>query len=275
MPAAKRKTSKSTRKKVAARNTASKSTAKKKTASKSVRNAATKSVANKVKSTAKQSPPRRATRTFHGMTNPERAIDIIDVLAREYPDAHCQLNFSSGFELLIATILAAQCTDAMVNRVTPELFERYPDPQAFVDAPSEDIEKAIFKTGFYRNKTRSIKKCCQALLEEHGGEVPSTMEELVALGGVGRKTANCVLGNVFGIPGIVVDTHVKRLSNRMGFTIESNPDKIEFDLNKIVPESEWTHLSHLLADHGRGACAARSPRCDECPIEHLCPRIFD
>lgn len=214
-----------------------------------------------------------ASRRFRGLTDKTRAAKTIDILEREYPDAHCQLNFSSAFELLIATILAAQCTDAMVNRVTPELFKKYPMPQDFVDAPSEDIEQAIFKTGFYRNKTKSIKKCCRALVEEHGGEVPSSMEELVALGGVGRKTANCVLGNAFGIPGIVVDTHVKRIANRLGFTVESNPDKIERDLSAIVPEDKWTLFSHLIADHGRGPCSARSPQCDECPIEHLCPRV--
>jgi endonuclease-3 len=271
MPAAKKKGRKSTGGKTPAKKNVRESTGSRNPASKEVRKTtARKSAANK-----KAAPGRRATRSFRGMSNPDRALQIIDVLTREYPDAHCQLNFSSAFELLIATILAAQCTDAMVNRVTPVLFDKYPNPQAFVDAPSRDVEKAIFKTGFYRNKTKSIKKCCQALLDEHGGEVPSTMEELVTLGGVGRKTANCLLGNVFGIPGIVVDTHVKRLSNRLGFTIESNPDKIEFDLNKVVPKSEWTHFSHLMADHGRGACAARSPRCDECPIEHLCPKILD
>jgi endonuclease-3 len=214
-----------------------------------------------------------ATKKYRGLTDKTRAAKIIDILEREYPDAHCQLNFSNAFELLIATILAAQCTDAMVNRVTPELFEKYPTPKDFVDAPAKNIEQAIFKTGFYRNKTKSIKKCCQALVDDHGGEVPSTMDELVALGGVGRKTANCVLGNAFGVPGIVVDTHVKRIANRLGFTVESNPDKIERDLNAIIPENKWTQFSHLIADHGRGACSARSPRCDECPIEHLCPRV--
>lgn len=218
---------------------------------------------------AADAPPK-----FRGMTHATRTTKIIDILRREYPDAHCQLNFGSAFELLIATILAAQCTDAMVNRVTPALFEKYPMPRDFVDAPAEDIEKMIFKTGFYRNKTKSIQKCCRALVDQHDGEVPSTMEELVTLGGVGRKTANCVLGNAFRVPGIVVDTHVKRLSHRMGFTTESNPDKIEFDLNEIVPHDEWTLFSHLMADHGRGICEARSPRCDECPVEHLCPKII-
>lgn len=202
-------------------------------------------------------------------------LKMIGALTREYPDAHCMLDFSNSFELLIATILAAQCTDAMVNRVTPKLFKRYPTPEAFIAAPSKDIEQAIYKTGFFRNKTKSIKKCCQSLVENHGGEVPKTMEELLALGGVGRKTANCVLGNAFGIPGVVVDTHVRRLAYRMGFTGETNPDKIESDLAAITPRKEWTHLSHLLADHGRNMCEARNPRCDECPVEHLCPKILD
>lgn len=209
------------------------------------------------------------------MNDEKRAAKIIDILSSEYPDARCMLNFSNAFELLIATILAAQCTDAMVNSVTDTLFEEYPSPQAIVRAPQDRIEQAIYRTGFYRNKARSIKKCCQALVDRHGGEVPSTMEELVALGGVGRKTANCVLGNAFGVPGIVVDTHVKRLSNRMGFSAETNPDKIEMDLNEVVPRSEWTHFSHLLADHGRACCTARNPRCDECPVGHLCPKILD
>jgi endonuclease-3 len=209
------------------------------------------------------------------MDNGKRVRNMIDILSNEYPDAHCMLDFSNAFELLIATVLAAQCTDAMVNRVTPGLFEAYPSPQAFLDAPVEELQQAIYKTGFYRNKTKSIKKCCQALIDNHSGEVPSTMEELVALGGVGRKTANCVLGNVFGIPGIVVDTHVRRLANRMGYTAQSNPDKIETDLTAIVPEDEWTHFSHLLADLGRSYCDARKPQCDECPVEHLCPKILD
>lgn len=227
----------------------------------------------KAKRTKKASPAKRAN-TYGGMQDEKRVGAMIEVLTREHPEAHCMLDFSNAFELLIATILAAQCTDVMVNRVTETLFKTYPSPKAFLDAPSEEIEQAIYKTGFFRNKTKSIKKCCAALLEEHDGEVPATMEELVALGGVGRKTANCVLGNVFGIPGIVVDTHVKRLANRMGYTIESNPDKIEQDLNRIVPKDEWTHFSHLLADHGRKYCSARQPACEECPVEHLCPKLL-
>lgn len=210
-----------------------------------------------------------------GAEDKKRLSKIIEALSAEYPDAHCMLNHRSAFELLIATILAAQCTDAMVNTVTPALFVKYPTPQDFINAPSEDLEQGIFKTGFYRNKTKSIKKCCASLVELHGGEVPSTMEELVALGGVGRKTANCILGVSYGIPGIVVDTHVKRLSKRMGFTEETNPDKIERALAAIAPEKEWTHMSHLFADHGRSYCAARKPQCDECPITHLCPKNLD
>lgn len=240
----------------------------------------------KTKSKAKKGSKTKASRTssvkvsrkgpasYAGLGAPRRMRQMIDILSAEYPDAHCMLDHTSAFELLVATILAAQCTDAMVNRVTETLFAKYPTPQAYLDAPDEELEQAIYKTGFFRQKTKSLKKCCQSLIDQHGGEVPGTMEELVALGGVGRKTANCVLGNAFGVPGIVVDTHVKRLSLRMGFTVETNPDKIEFDLMEVAPRDEWTHLSHLLADHGRHVCAARTPLCDECPVEHLCPKIL-
>ncbi|MCZ6766877.1 MAG: endonuclease III [bacterium] len=228
--------------------------------------------------TAKKRPRAPATKPparFRGMDVTTRAVAMFDTLTREYPDAHCMLDFTNAFELLIATILAAQCTDVMVNRVTPDLFRRYPRAPAFLKATDEKIQEMIFKTGFYRQKTKSIKKCCRALVDEHDGEVPSAMEDLVALAGVGRKTANCVRGNVFNLPGIVVDTHVKRLAYRMGFTVETNPDKIERDLNAIVPEKEWTHVSHLLADHGRAVCDARRPLCETCPVEHLCPKYLD
>jgi endonuclease-3 len=248
-----------------------KTKAKKKSSRATTKSRAKKTLAKVAKKGAR---PAKTRTKFRGMSDKKRVGMMIDVLGAEYPDAHCMLDFSSPCELLIATILAAQCTDVMVNRVTETLFKNYPSPQAFLDAPAEDIERQIYKTGFFRNKTKSIKKCCQALVDQHNGEVPSTMEELVALGGVGRKTANCVLGNAFGVPGIVVDTHVRRLANRMGFTVESNPDKIEMDLTEIVPMKEWTHFSHLLADHGRGDCDARKPRCDECPVEHLCPKIL-
>lgn len=205
----------------------------------------------------------------------KRMAGMIDILSREFPDARCMLDHSSPFELLIATILAAQCTDAMVNRVTPALFEKYPGPAELADAPQEDLEKAIYQTGFYRNKAKSIKSCCRSLLELHGGEVPSTMEELTALGGVGRKTANCVLGVSFGAPAVIVDTHVRRLARRMGYTEESDPDKIEGDLARIAPRDAWTRMSHLFAAHGRTYCTAKKPRCEACPVAHLCPKIFD
>ena len=205
------------------------------------------------KGTARKAPAKGNARGETGMSNEARVAKMIPILEESYPDARCQLHFSSPFELLIATILAAQCTDAMVNRVTPGLFKKYPTPQAFVDAPAEAIEKAIFKTGFYRNKTKSIKKCCESLVDEHAGNVPDKMDELLKLGGVGRKTANCVLGNAYSVPGIVVDTHVKR----------------------ILPKDHWTQFSHLIGDHGRNVCTARKPACDECPVEQLCPKILD
>ena len=205
----------------------------------------------------------------------KRITGMIEILTREFPDARCMLDHKSPFELLIATILAAQCTDAMVNQVTKSLFKKYPTPEAYVNAPQEDLEKEIYKTGFFRNKAKSVKKCCASLIEKHGGKVPSTMEELIALGGVGRKTANCVLGVSFGIPGIIVDTHVRRLSYRMGYTVETDPDKIEEDLMKIVPTNEWTHMSHLLAAHGRTYCTAKKPNCDDCPVADLCPKILE
>ena len=212
---------------------------------------------------------------LRGEDDAKRIAKMIEILTAEFPDARCMLDHSSPFELLIATILAAQCTDAMVNQVTKSLFEKHPTPQSYLDAPQEELEKDIYKTGFYRNKAKSLKSCCASLIEKHGGKVPSAMEELIALGGVGRKTANCVLGVSFGIPGIVVDTHVRRLAGRMGYTVESDPDKIEQDLMKIAPQKEWTHMSHLLAALGRSYCTARKPNCAECPVEHLCPKIID
>lgn len=205
----------------------------------------------------------------------KRITRMIEILTREFPDARCMLDHTSPFELLLATILAAQCTDAMVNQVTKSLFRKYTTPETYTNAPQDELEKEIYKTGFFRNKAKSIKKCCLSLIEKHGGKVPPTMEELIALGGVGRKTANCVLGVSFGIPGIIVDTHVRRLSYRMGYTGETDPDKIEEDLMKIIPTNEWTHMSHLLAAHGRSTCTAKKPKCGECPVAHLCPKILD
>ncbi len=201
----------------------------------------------------------------------ERTKKIIAILKGEFPDSGTALNYSDPLELLIATILSAQCTDERVNKVTVELFKKYKTAQDYADVEVLELEREIHPTGFFRNKTKSIKLCCGAIVERHNGQVPSTMEELTKLGGVGRKTANVVLGNVFGIPGVVVDTHVKRISQRLAITENQNPDKIEGDLMKIVPKEEWTLFSHLLIDHGRKTCQARSPKCRECNIAELCP----
>jgi endonuclease-3 len=203
----------------------------------------------------------------------ERLSRIIEGLERAYPDAHCELAHSNPLELLIATILSAQCTDKRVNLVTPGLFRKYPAAAAFAQAPVAELATEIQSTGFFRNKARNIRACCQALVERHGGEVPRTMEELTALGGVGRKTANVVLGNAFGINcGVVVDTHVARLSQRLGLSANKDPGKIEADLMALVPRERWTWFSHWLIWHGRRRCAARKPDCQGCEIRSLCPR---
>jgi endonuclease III len=203
-----------------------------------------------------------------------RARNIIDGLARAYPDAHCELNHSNALELLIATILSAQCTDKRVNLVTAKLFKQYRSARDFAEAQPPQLEQEIRSTGFFRNKAKSIITCCRALREKHGGNVPRTMDQLVALGGVGRKTANVVLGNAFSInEGVVVDTHVARLSMRLGLTRETTPEKIEQDLMKLVPCEQWTMLSHWLIWHGRRRCYARKPDCPNCEIRSLCSRI--
>lgn len=203
-----------------------------------------------------------------------RAHKIIAALRAAYPDAHCELNYSNPLELLIATILSAQCTDKRVNQVTPDLFKKYRTAQDYANANLAELEQTIKTTGFFRNKAKSIQSCCRALAEKHSGQVPRTMEELIQLGGVGRKTANVVLGNAFAIDeGIVVDTHVARLSHRLGLTKEHTPEKIETDLQRLVPRGEWTLLSHLLIWHGRRRCYARSPDCPNCEVQHLCPKV--
>lgn len=194
-------------------------------------------------------------------------------LAKLYPDAHCELDFGNPLQLLIATILSAQCTDVRVNQVTPALFARYPDTEAFAAAKSKELENLIRPTGFFRNKARSIQRCCQRLVEHHGGEVPRTMEELVELPGVGRKTANVILGNAFGIPGLPVDTHVTRVSRRLGLTTETDAVKIERDLTALVSARDWTMFGHRLIWHGRRVCHARKPRCGQCILEKDCPRV--
>lgn len=201
-----------------------------------------------------------------------RAAEVYDLLAGEYPDAHCELDFEDPFQLGVATILSAQTTDVRVNMVTPELFRRYPDAEALAGARQEDVEEIVRTTGFFRNKARNIIGFARGLVAEHGGRVPSSLEALAALPGVGRKTANVILGNAFGIDeGVVVDTHVKRLSARLGFSRKETPDTIEKDLMELFPRERWTMLSHLLIWHGRRVCEARKPRCEACVVSHLCP----
>jgi endonuclease-3 len=201
-----------------------------------------------------------------------RTEEILARLKAEYPESRCALDFRNPLELLVATILSAQCTDKRVNMVTPELFRRCPTAADYARIPSAELEELIRSTGFYRNKARSLRGMGQALVDEHDGEVPSEMEALLRLPGVARKTANVVLGNAFGIDeGVVVDTHVNRLSNRLALTTEKNPVKIERDLMTLVPRSDWTLWSHLLIDHGRAVCKARRPDCEGCVLLDRCP----
>ena len=202
----------------------------------------------------------------------ERAPAIFSRLDAEYPDAHCALDHGDPYELLVATILSAQCTDKRVNMVTPALFSKYPNPTALAAAKPDDLEAMIKSTGFFRNKTKSLLGMAAAVSEQHGGSVPDAMDALVKLPGVGRKTANVVLGNAFGrAEGVVVDTHVGRLSRRLALTRQSDPVKIEQDLMAIFPRPRWTLLAHLLISHGRAVCDARRPRCDRCVLQTLCP----
>jgi len=203
-----------------------------------------------------------------------RTKKIIAGLENAYPTAHCELNHSNALELLIATILSAQCTDKRVNIVTADLFKKYRSAADFANANLTELEQDIKTTGFYRNKAKSIKAACRSLMDKHGGDVPRTMEELIELGGVGRKTANVVLGNAFDINvGMVVDTHVARLSGHLGLTRETDPIKIELALMPLVPQEKWTLFSHLLIWHGRRRCYARGPDCANCEVLKLCPRI--
>ncbi|HTJ00161.1 MAG TPA: endonuclease III [Dongiaceae bacterium] len=203
-----------------------------------------------------------------------RTRKIIAGLRHTYPAAHCELNFATPLQLLVATILSAQCTDKRVNIVTAELFQKYRSAADFASASLAELEEAVKTTGFFRNKAKNIQACCRKLVEGHGGEVPRTMAELTALDGVGRKTANVVLGNAFGINvGVVVDTHVTRLGNRLGLTRETDAVKIETELMQLVPQPDWALFSHWLIWHGRRRCAARNPDCGACEIRELCPRI--
>jgi endonuclease-3 len=202
----------------------------------------------------------------------KRTAEIIRELRRLYPDAKCALDHHNAFELLIATILSAQTTDVRVNMVTPALFKRYPDAQALAKSEQADVEKMIQTTGFFRSKAKSIRAAAADIVSKHGGKVPSTMDELTELRGVGRKTANVVLGNAFSQNvGVVVDTHVGRLSVRLGLTKQTDPVKVEQDLMKLVPQEDWTIFSHLLIFHGRQICIARRPKCEQCTLLKLCP----
>jgi endonuclease-3 len=200
-----------------------------------------------------------------------RMRTILRRLHKEYPDSQCSLHFKKPLQLVLATILSAQCTDERVNMVTPSLFKKYPTARRLADAELPEVEELIRSTGFYRNKAKSLVGCAQRLVLEHKGEVPSTLKELVALPGVGRKTANVVLGNAFGIPGLVVDTHVMRISRLLELTDEKDPNKIEQALMQVTPRTEWSDVAHLFIDHGRKVCIARRPQCDACVLNNLCP----
>jgi len=203
-----------------------------------------------------------------------RTREIIRRLKRAYPDAHCALNHTNAFELLIATILSAQCTDARVNIVTADLFRKYRSPGDYLKVDQTELERDIHSTGFFRNKSKNIQAACKRIIEEYNGEVPRTMDEILLLGGVARKTANVVLGNAFGIAsGVVVDTHVSRLSQRLGLTTNTNAEKIELDLQALVPKRDWILFPHLMIYHGRQICIARTPKCGECVLNSICPKI--
>jgi endonuclease-3 len=204
----------------------------------------------------------------------QQAARVVRGLRRAYPDAACALRFSSPLELLVATILSAQCTDVRVNEVTKSLFRKYRSAADYARAPLSELESEIKSTGFFRNKARNIQACCQVLAEKYGGEVPQDMEALVQLPGIGRKTASVVLGTAFGVAsGVVVDTHVIRLSRRLGLTTQKDPEKIERDLMEQIPRKEWINFSHRMIHHGRQICIARKPKCDACPLGEFCPRI--
>lgn len=202
------------------------------------------------------------------------ALKVVKALARDYPDAECALNYETPVQLLVATILSAQCTDARVNIVTKDLFANYPTAEAMADLSQGAMEKIIASAGFFRNKAKNIRAACAALVDQHEGEVPQNLEELVELPGVGRKTANVVLGTAFGMPtGVVVDTHVSRITQRLGMTKQTDPVKIERDLMEQVPQKDWIDFSHRLIHHGRRICTARKPKCLECGMKAFCPRI--
>jgi len=211
-----------------------------------------------------QAAGRRPTKAF--------VAKVLAFFDQYYPEARCSLDFETPFQLLVATILSAQCTDARVNQTVPGLFQRYPSPQAMAQADPAELEALIKPCGFYHNKAKSILGASARIVNEYGGEVPEVLEELVKLPGVGRKTANVVLGNAFGVPGLTVDTHLGRVSRRLGLSAAQDPEKVEADLAAIIPQPRWTLFSHQAIYHGRALCLARNPRCDRCPLA-ICPRI--
>lgn len=251
--------------------TAGKKTAVKKTGGKPAigRTAAKKSTAKKTSprpAAAAPSPALASTADRH-----RKALAVLVALRQEFPDTRCSLDHGDGWQLLVATILSAQCTDARVNQVTPDLFRRFPTPADFATAPLEEIEEAIRSTGFYRNKAKSLQGAARALLEHHGGRLPTDIDELVKVPGCGRKTANVVLGEVYGNPaGVVVDTHVGRLARKLGLTDQDDPVRAERQLNECVPQADWRDFGHLLIDHGRRTCTARAPKCDDCVLYRWC-----
>jgi endonuclease-3 len=201
-----------------------------------------------------------------------RAPEIIRILSETYPDAKVALNFSNPLEMLVATILSAQCTDEKVNEVTASLFQKYRTAEDYLRVPEDELKADVKPTGFFNQKATSIREACRRIVEVYEGKVPDTMEDLITLRGVARKTANIVLGNSYGkVEGIAVDTHVKRLANRLGFSEQSDPDKIERDLMRLIPKERWFDFTYVLIDHGRALCVARRPRCEACPVNHLCP----
>lgn len=200
-----------------------------------------------------------------------RAKKILDKLEAEYPNAACHLNYKNSFQLLISTILAAQCTDVRVNMVMDEMYKKYKSPADFLSIKPEQLEKELSSINFYRNKTKSVINCCRTLVEKHGGEIPKTMEKLVELAGVGRKTANVVLGNCFGEPAIMTDTHLNRVSQRLGLVNTDVPEKIEMELKKIIPDERQVKYSHVIGEHGRQVCKAKKPMCDICVVSGYCP----
>ena len=223
---------------------------------------------------AQSKPPAKSRRAEDPVALKQRVAKIVRQLAKDYGDAECALHHTSAFELLVATILSAQCTDERVNMVTPGLFQQFPTPAAFAAAPVEKIEKAIQSTGFFRNKAKSIKACSTSLVEKYDGEVPRELDQMVELAGVGRKTANVVLGVAYGkATGVVVDTHVGRLSRRLGLTTNDDPVKVEADLMRLLPQNQWIDFAHRLIHHGRRVCHARKPKCDACTLANLCPKI--